>query len=105
MTHWEISEPQTIELGAVKSLRLRIVAGDATVTATDGPARLEVHDIKGLPLQVDVDNGVATVSYEDLSWGGMLGRLRNPGRREVSLAVVVPPDCDVELGTVSASAM
>jgi len=106
MTHWEISEPQTIDLGAVNSLRLRIVAGDATVTASDGPARLEVHHLKGAPLQVDVDDGVLTIAYEDLSWTGLLGRLRHPFlNHEVSLAVAVPPACEVQLGTVSASAM
>lgn len=107
MTTWEISEPRTIDLDDVRTLRLRIVAGDVSVTATDGPARLEVHAIKGVPLSVTLDDGVLTVTYEDVSWGGILGFLIGGRRhqREVSLALALPPGCDVQLGTVSASAV
>ncbi|MDP9101055.1 MAG: DUF4097 family beta strand repeat-containing protein [Actinomycetota bacterium] len=107
MTHWEITEPQTIELDTVSSLRLRIVEGDVSVTATDGPARLEVHSLTGAPLQVDQVDGVLTVTYKDLSWGGILDWITGGGsrKRNVSLAVAVPADCAVELGTVSADAV
>ncbi|MCA1825029.1 MAG: DUF4097 domain-containing protein [Frankia sp.] len=107
MTHWEISEPQTISLDAVSALRLRIVAGEVSVTATDGQPRLEVSAIEGAPLQVDLDDGVLTVSYDDLSWGGILDWLSGGRRqrREVTLALAVPPACEVQLGTVSANAV
>ena len=106
-THWDVSGPQTIELGEVTALHLRIVAGDASVTATDGPARLEVHSIEGAPLLVDLKDGTLTITYEDLSWGGILDWIMGgrAHRREVSLALAVPADCEVHLGTVSATAV
>ncbi len=107
MTHWEIDQPQTLSLDSVRELRLRVVAGDVSVTATDGPPQLEVHEIVGQPLKVDLVDGVLTIAYEDLSWAGvldwMVGSRRR--RREVSLAVAVPADCVVQLGTVSADAV
>ena len=107
MTTWEISEPTTIDLDDVRALRLRIVAGDVSVTATDGPARLEVHAVEGVPLKVDLVDGTLTVTYDDLSWSGLLDWLTGKarGRRAVSLALAVPPECEVELGTVSADAV
>lgn len=107
MTTWEISEPTTVDLDDVRALRLRVVAGDVSVTATDGPARLEVHAIEGVPLKVELEGGTLTVTYDDLSWGGLLDWLtgKNRGRREVSLALAVPARCDVQLGTVSATAL
>jgi hypothetical protein len=107
MTNWEISEPTTLALDDVRALRLRIVGGDVSVTATDGPARLEVHSVEGPPLMVDLVDGTLTVTYDDVSWGGILDWLtgKSRGRREVSLALAVPPECDVQLGTVSADAV
>ena len=115
MTHWDITGPQTLDLGnlddhddagPVRVLHLRVVAGDVSVTATDGPARLEVHRLTGEPLRVELADGVLTVAYQDLSWGGILGWLaKGRQRREVSLALAVPPACEVHLGTVSADAV
>ncbi len=107
MTHWEITEPQTVDLQEVHDLRLSIVAGDVSVTATDGPSRLEVHSHNGAPLQVDLQDGVLTIAYEDLPWGGIFDWLVSgrKNRREVSLALAVPADCEVKLGTVSADAV
>ena len=104
MTRWELAEPTTIDLEGVREVRVRIVAGNVDVTGTDGASRLELTAIKGQPLVVELDNGVLTVAYDDLSWKSLLGWTF--GRdREASLSLAVPPDCPVELGVVSASAL
>lgn len=105
MTGWMIDHRQGLDdLGEIRMLRVRIIAGDVNVVGRDGPARLEVNSIEGPPLHVDVADGELTISYDDLSWSGLLSWLGG-GRRQVSLSVAVPPDCRVELGVVSASAV
>ncbi len=105
MAEWTVQGPQRLEFEeSVHRLRLRVVAGDVTVTAGDGPARLDVHDIDGAPLTVRMIEGELTIGYDDLGWGGLLGGWRGH-RRSVSLSLSVPPSCAVQLGVVSADAL
>ncbi|CAN5282787.1 DUF4097 family beta strand repeat-containing protein [soil metagenome] len=105
MDRWIVDEPQVLELGAVRSLRIRVVAGDVDVVGTDGPARLEVHDIEGPPLQVTLSGGELVITYDDLAWPSLLSWIERRHLRRVSLSVAVPRLCPVELGVVSASAI
>lgn len=106
MTRWELSEPGAIDLGdePVRQVKVRTVAGNVDVTATTGPARLEITAIEGKPLVVTLENGVLSVAYEDLSWGGLLSWSFDRSR-SVDVSIAVPPDCPVELGVVSATAL
>lgn len=104
MTRWELSEPTTIDLDEVREVRVRLVGGNVDVTGTDGASRLELTKIKGQPLEVDLHNGVLTVSYDDLSWKSILSWNFNRDRA-AWLSLAVPPACVVELGVVSASAL
>ncbi len=58
----------------------------------------------GQPLVVSHSDGTLTVSYEDLSWDGLLGWLR-PDRTAATITITVPKDCPVQLGVVTASAI
>ncbi|GAA2752277.1 MULTISPECIES: DUF4097 family beta strand repeat-containing protein [Kitasatospora] len=114
MTQWTVGEADRISFDeTVTTLHVRIVEGAVNVVPTDGPARLEVAEIKGEPLLVTLEDGVLTVSYKDLSWSefgdavktvhsakAFFGSLRRKRRAVVSLAV--PADALVKIGTVSA---
>lgn len=72
-----INNPETLEFDAVSDLRVRLVRGHVDVVGTDGPPRVEVHEIDGDPLVVTHDDGHLEVGYEDLgsvfdfeSWSG-----------------------------------
>jgi len=67
-------------------------------------ACLDIAGVTGLPLVVSHSEGVLTVSYEDLSWDGLLGWLR-PDRTSATITITVPKDCPVQLGVVTASAI
>jgi len=105
MARWTIDEPAGITLDGLHELKVRIVAGHIDVIATDDQARLEVLEIDGPPLLITDDAGVLTVTYEDLTWEGLMRWLRPRYRRSTKLAIMVPPSCKVELGVVSASAV
>ncbi len=101
---YHLTGPQRLDLGDPRRLQLRVVAGDVSVTAGEGPARLEVHGLEGPPLQVSTTDGTLTIGYDDLGWLGFLDGWHGH-RRWVSLSLSVPPTCSVQLGVVSAAAL
>ncbi|MER5864097.1 DUF4097 family beta strand repeat-containing protein [Kitasatospora sp. NPDC002040] len=115
MGKWTVSEPDRITLDEpVGTLHVRVVAGAVNVVAGEGPARLEVTELEGEPLQVTLENGVLTVTYQDLAWSELaesvksletvksfFGGLRRKRRAVVSLSV--PAGSDVKVGSVSAA--
>ncbi|MFD3697469.1 DUF4097 domain-containing protein [Streptomyces sp. NPDC058646] len=72
---WSVAEPQKLTFEEpVTELRVRLVSGTVNVVAAEaGPARLEVTGVDGPPLHVVQEDGVLTVSYEDLPWNGSQG--------------------------------
>lgn len=116
MSQWTVSEPDRITIEeAVSALHVRIIGGAVNVVAAEGPARLEVTELEGEPLQVTLVDGVLTVTYPNLSWAdfsdklksveavkGLLGSLRRKRRAVVSLTI--PAEAEVKVGTVTAEA-
>ncbi|MFE9854053.1 DUF4097 domain-containing protein [Streptomyces sp. NPDC005780] len=104
---WAIAEPRKLTFDEpVTALSVRIVNGTVNVVGTDEPtARLEVSDIEGPPLIVTQQDGVLTVSYEDLTWQSMLKWLDRKGwHRRAVVSVAVPAGAAVEVGVVGAGA-
>jgi hypothetical protein len=50
------------------------------------------------------EDGVLTVSYETLTWDGLLGLLK-PRKDSATVTIIVPADCPIQLGVLSASAV
>jgi hypothetical protein len=112
MPQWTVSGPEKITFDRpVSALQVRTVAGAVNVVATDGPARLEVAEIDGAPLLVTLEDGVLTVTYEDLTWrdfswknvASFIDSWRR--RRHAVVSLAVPADARVELGAVSADSV
>lgn len=105
MARWTVDEPAALKFDGVVSLRVRLVGGSVTVLATDeAPPALHVDEAAEVPLLITHEAGILTISYEDLSWDGLLRWMRQP-RRAATLTVTVPTECPVQLGAVSASAV
>ncbi|MEV6161494.1 DUF4097 family beta strand repeat-containing protein [Streptomyces sp. NPDC052052] len=105
---WSITEPQKLAFEApVTSLRVRIVGGAVNVVGTEEPAaRLEISAIDGPPLIVTQEEGVLTVTYEDLPWNGFLTLVGGKKwRRSAVVSLAVPTDAAVEVGVVTAGAV
>ncbi|MET9322504.1 hypothetical protein ABZX75_20280 [Streptomyces sp. NPDC003038] len=125
-TTWSVAEPQKLTFEEpVTELRVRVVSGTVNVIAADsadaGPARLEVAAVDGPPLHVVLEDGVLTISYEDLPWNGSQGFKKwfegkpwkawshsGPGRkaweRSATVTLAVPAATRVQLATVDATA-
>ncbi|HEX7160654.1 MAG TPA: DUF4097 family beta strand repeat-containing protein [Trebonia sp.] len=117
MTHWTVDAPTVLEFDDVTELNVRLIGGTVAVLASDDRqlspggttpraprATLAVSELTGRPLQVSHSGGVLTVSYESLSWDGLLGFLK-PHKESVAVTITVPADCPIQLGVLSASAV
>lgn len=104
MPYWTVDAPASLDFDEVSALKVRLLAGSVAVLATGEKPSVEVTSIVGRPLQVCHEDGVLTISYEDLTWEGLLDWLR-PQRNSAAVTVAVPEDCPIQLGVVSASAI
>jgi Putative adhesin len=104
MAHWTIEAPTSLDFDDVTGLRVRLIAGSVAVLATDGKPSLDVADITGDPLNVTYEDGVLTITHENLTWEGLLKWLR-PQRHSATVTVSVPRKCPTQVGVVSATAV
>lgn len=105
MTTWRIDSPQSLDFDDVREVRVRIVAGDVSVTGTGGSsAHLEVTKIEGERLDVQYADGVLTLTQPGLTWESLL-EWRRTWRSSVRLALAVPATVPVQVGVVSANAV
>ncbi|HZV09881.1 MAG TPA: DUF4097 family beta strand repeat-containing protein, partial [Novosphingobium sp.] len=104
MAHWTIEAPTSLDFDDVTGLRVRLLSGSVAVLATDGKPSLEVASATGDPLQVTYQDGVLTITHDNLTWEGLVNWLR-PQRHSASVTVTVPCTCPTQLGVVSASAV
>ena len=105
MTRWTVDAPTTLEFDDVTALHVRLIAGTVAVLASDGDKpSLVVSELSGRPLQVSHEDGVLTVSYEQLSWDGLLQFLK-PRKDSAAVTLAVPAECPIQLGVLSASAI
>ena len=104
MAHWSIEAPTSKEFDDVTALRVRLIAGSVAVLATDGTPTLDVANVSGDPLDVTYEDGMLTITHENLTWEGLLKWLR-PQRPSAAVTVSVPRNCPVQVGVVSATAV
>lgn len=104
MPRWIIDAPKTVEFDGVAALRVRVISGTVAVLASDSAPAVDVANLAGQPLLVSHEAGILTITYEDLTWDGLLGWLR-PQRHSAEVTVTVPPGCPTQLGVVNASAI
>ena len=104
MPRWIIDAPKTLEFDGVSALRVRVISGTVAVLASDSPPAVDVARLSGQPLLISHEAGILTITYEDLSWEGLLGWLR-PQRHSAEITVTVPRGCPTQLGVVNASAI
>ena len=104
MPSWTVDVPKRLDFDDVTALNVRLMDGSVAVLASDDRPSIVVTELKGRPLQVTEEGGELTISYESLTWEGLLGFLK-PKHDKVALTITVPADCPIQLGVLSASAI
>jgi hypothetical protein len=103
-----VTEPEKFVFDErVDTLCVRIVNGAVNVVGVEeGPARVEVTEIDGPPLQIYQRGSTLTVTYEDMSWKGFLKWYDRKGwQRHAVVSLAVPQHTKVEVGVVGAGAV
>jgi Putative adhesin len=104
MTSWTVDAPTVLEFDEVTELNVRLMAGTVAVLVSDERPSLIVSELSGRPFSVHHEGGVLTVTYESLSWEGLLSFLK-PRKDSAAVTISVPGDCRIQLGVLSASAV
>src|ERR1700733_15628653 len=104
MPQWTVDAPTRLAFDDVTALRVRAIGGGVAGLATSEAPALDITSISGQPLIVSHDDGVLTISYEDLTWDGLLEWLR-PRTHAAELTVTVPRDCPAQGGVVAGTAV
>jgi hypothetical protein len=104
MTRWTVAAPTALEFDDVTELNVRLIGGTVAVLASADQPGLAVTELSGRPIQVSHESGVLTISYESLTWDGLLGLLK-PRNDSATVTISVPASCPIQLGVLSASAI
>ena len=104
MSQWTVDAPMRLAFDDVTALRVRAIAGSVAILATSETPALDITRISGQPLTVTHEDGVLTISYEDLTWDGLLEWLR-PRNHSAEMTVTVPRDCPAQVGVIAATAV
>src|SRR5450755_4317983 len=104
MPQWTVDAPTRLAFDDVTALRVRAIAGSVAILATSEAPALDITRVSGRPLTVTHEDGLLTISYEDLTWDGLLEWLR-PRNHSAELMVTVPRDCPAQVGVVAATAI
>jgi hypothetical protein len=104
MARWTVDSPTTLDFDGVVALRVRAISGSVAVLSTSERPCLDVASVTGQPLLVSHEAGILTVTYQDLSWDGLLSWLR-PEAHGATITVAVPKDCPAQVGVVNASTL
>jgi hypothetical protein len=106
MQRWSVEQELSTEIVGVQEVSARLVSGEVAIAATDGPARLEVTDVRNGAVEVTFDDGLLTVSHEQfgehgrrrgLAW--LLGGGPSPAAR---ITIGVPAGTRVGASSVAA---
>ncbi|MGC2191967.1 MAG: DUF4097 family beta strand repeat-containing protein [Candidatus Dormiibacterota bacterium] len=101
MTEWEIESAETIQFDETPSdLVVELVGGDVSVTTTDGPSSLEVRQIQGPMVLVQLEGGRLGVRQKQPDFWAI-----STTRVSASVTLAVPAGCRVRIDTVSASVL
>ena len=104
MAHWTVEAPTSLDFDAVTALRVRLIAGSVAVLAT-GEAVAGGGQRQRGPAGRECEDGVLTITHENLTWEGLLKWLRPQRPSRPTVTVTVPRTCPVQVGVVSATAV
>lgn len=102
---WAVAAPQTLDVGGVAAVSVRLQDGRVDVVVDPAAARttLEVVEVGRKPLQVVHEGGRLRVGYERSKVEAFVARVRSLGDSERAVVrVTVPQGVNVDVGTTEA---
>jgi hypothetical protein len=108
MPVWTVENHLETELTDVFDVRIRIIGGEVVVTAAPGPAKLDVRILSGAPVEVAHELEALRVYHPEWTSDGLRRLLEGwafGGKHEAAVTLTVPPGTQVDITTISASAV
>jgi DUF4097 and DUF4098 domain-containing protein YvlB len=104
---WLIDGQKTIDIDAIRKLKVALVAGQVSVIGHDEAyVRVEVHSVSGKDLLVQVDGDTLEIDHAQLRWDNFIEAFSSfRGSAKVDITITVPRDVELKFGVVSASAL
>jgi hypothetical protein len=104
---WLVDGEKVIDLGAIKTLKVSLIAGQVDIVAHDEPTtRVEVHSTKGKSLKIVCVDDHLEIDHPQLSWDNFIDVFKSFwGTARADVSILVPRDVALKLGVVSASAL
>jgi DUF4097 and DUF4098 domain-containing protein YvlB len=104
---WLVEGDKVIDLGAISSLKVSLVAGQVDIIGHDEPTtRVEVHSVRGKGLKVVRDGDHLVIDHPQLNWDNFIEVFKSfRGTARADVSVMVPRAVALKLGVVSANAM
>ncbi|UZX03858.1 DUF4097 domain-containing protein [Arthrobacter sp. CDRTa11] len=103
---WTVTDPQTIDVDSVRSLKLGMVRGRFdVVTHAEPVTRIEITDVQGDPVAVSFVDGRLEVRHQlhgPQGWfKNLMGTVNHNSNNSAVISIAVPAGVEVEAGTVS----
>ena len=104
---WLVSGEKTIEVDAVRRLKVGLIAGQVDIVGHDEPTtRIEVHSVTGKDLKISIDGGLLEIDHPQLGWDNWIDVFKSfRGSARADVSIMVPRDVELTFGVVSASAL
>lgn len=103
---WTVTDPQTIEVDGVTSVKLGAVRGKFEIVPHGGPSvQLEVSEVKGDPVAVSLTGGRLEIRHQlhgPQGWfKNLMETVNHTSDNTAVIRISVPAGVEVEAGTVS----
>lgn len=109
MSHdrWEVSEPRTIPVDDVDSLKVMMMGGRIDVVGHDDPdARIEISRVDGQPVIIECIDGVLSVKHPDVRWDNFFEKFKTFRSKDAAtISIALPRGTPVSVSTVSADGL
>ena len=104
---WLVEGEKRIELGAIRNLKVSLIAGQVDIIGHDEPTTIiEVHSVSGKGLKVTATDGSLEIDHPQLSWDNFIDAFRSfTGSASADISIMVPRDVALKFGVVRANAL
>ncbi|UIP59767.1 DUF4097 family beta strand repeat-containing protein [Agromyces marinus] len=100
-------ETRVVDLELVRKLKVGIIGGKVDVIAHDEPgARVEVSNVTGKDLMIQIDGDVLEIDHAQLRWDNFLEVFKGfRGSAKAEVTILAPRSAALKLGVVSGDAL
>ena len=104
---WLVEDEKTLELGAIKTLKVSLISGQVDIIGHDEPTtKVEVHSVRGKSLLIVVTDDHLEIDHPQLNWDNFIDVFKSfRGSASADVSILVPRPVALKLGVVNSNAL